>query len=117
MKQLKKDLKAVEKELKALIRKTESIEKEIAKIEKASTKKRKTKVKARGTRRAVAKKAKKISIPYTVFGVMKRSKKSFDADMLTKKTGLKKQQVNDALFKLKKRGMVKSVGRGVYVKK
>ena len=116
MKQLKKDLQAVEKALKALIRKTESIEKKIAKLEKASTKKRKTKDKVRATKKAVAKKDKKISIPYIVFGIMKRSKKSFDADMLTKKTGLKKQQVHDALFKLKKRGMVKSVGRGVYVK-
>jgi septal ring factor EnvC (AmiA/AmiB activator) len=117
MKQLKKDLQAVEKALKALIRKTESIEKKIAKLEKASTKKRKTKDKVRATKKAVAKKDKKISIPYIVFGIMKRSKKSFDADMLTKKTGLKKQQVNDALFKLKRRGMIKSVGRGVYVKK
>ncbi len=117
MKQLKKDIKVVNKGLKALIRKTESIEKKIAKIEKASTKKRKVKVKARGTKKAVAKKAQKISIPDTVFGVMKRSKKRFDSAMLTKKTGLRKQQVNDALFKLKKRGMTKSVGRGVYVKK
>ena len=117
MKQLKKDLKAVNKELKALIRKTESIEKKIAKIEKTSTKKRKAKVKARATKKAVVKKAKKISIPDTVFGVMKRSKKRFNADMLTKKTGLKKQQVQDALFKLKRRGLVKNVGKGVYVKK
>ncbi len=117
MKQLGKDIKVVNKGLKALIRKTESIEKKIAMIEKAPTKKRKVKVKARATKKAVAKKAKKISIPDNVFGVMKRSKKSFDADMLTKKTGLKKQQVNDALFKLKKTGMVKSVGRGVYVRK
>jgi len=48
---------------------------------------------------------------------MKRSKKGFDADTLMKKTGLRKQQVHDALFKLKKRGMIESVGRGVYVKK
>ena len=100
-----------------MIRKTESIEKKIAKLEKTSTKKRKVKVKARTTKKAVAKKAKKISIPDTVFGTMKRSKKGFNADMLTKKTGLRKQQVNDALFKLKRRGMIKSVGRGVYLKK
>ena len=117
MKQLKKDLQAVEKALKALIRKTESIEKKIAKLEKASTKKRKVKVKARATKKAVVKKAKKISIPDAVFGVMKRSKKRFDSPMLTKKTGLKKQQVQDALFKLKRRGLIKSVGIGVYVKK
>lgn len=114
MKQLKKDLTALGKELKALIRKTESIEKKIAKIEKGSRKTRKAKAKTRTTKRVAAT---KISIPDTVFGIMKRSKKSFDADMLTKKTGLQRQQVNDALFKLKKRGMVKSVGRGVYVKK
>ena len=117
MKQIIKDLKAVNKELKALIRKTESIEKKIAKLEKTSTKKIKVKVKVRATKKAVAKKAKKISIPDTVFGVMKRSKKSFDADMLTKKTGLRKQQVHDALSKLKKRGMIKSEGKGIYVKK
>jgi predicted Rossmann fold nucleotide-binding protein DprA/Smf involved in DNA uptake len=117
MKQLKKDLKVVNKGLKALIRKTESIEKKIAKLEKTSPKKRKVKLKARATKKAVAKKAKKISIPETVFGAMKRSKKGFDATMLMKKTGLRKQQVHDALFKLKKRGMIKSVGKGVYVKK
>ena len=117
MKQLKKDINVVNKGLKALIRKTESIEKKIAKLEKASTKKRKVKIKARATKKAVVKKVKKISIPDTVFGVMKRSKKRFDSAMLTKKTGLKKQQVQDALFKLKRRGMVKSVGKGVYVKK
>ena len=117
MKQVKKDLKVVNKELKALIRKTESIAKKIAKLDKTSIKKRKTKVKARATKKAIAKKAKKISIPDIVFGVMKRSKKGLDADILTKKTGLRKQQVHDALFKLKKRGMIKSVGRGVYLKK
>ncbi len=117
MKQLKKDFKAVNKALKVLIRKTESIEKKIAKIEKTSTKKRKVKVKARATKKAVTKKAKKISIPDTVFGVMKRSKKRFDSAMLTKKTGPKRQQVQDALFKLKRRGLVKNVGKGVYVKK
>ena len=117
MKQLKEDLKAVNKELKALIRKTESIEKKIAKIERTSTKKRKAKVKAKATKKVISKKAKKISIPDTVFGVMKRSKKKFDSAMLTKKTGLRKQQVQDALFKLKKRGMIQSVGKGVYVKK
>ena len=116
MKQLKKDLKVVNKELKALVRKTESIEKKIAKIEKASTKKIEVKVKARATKKAVAEKAKKISIPDTVFGVMKRSKKSFDADMLAQKTGFRKQQVHDAFSKLKKRGMIKSEGKGIYVK-
>ena len=75
MKQLKKDLKVVNKGLKALIRKTESIEKKIAKLEKPSPKKRKARVKARATKKAVTKKAKKISIPETVFGAMKRSKK------------------------------------------
>jgi predicted Rossmann fold nucleotide-binding protein DprA/Smf involved in DNA uptake len=117
MKQLKKDLKVVNKGLKALIRKTESIEKKIARLEKTSPKKKKAKVKARATKKAVAKKAKKISIPETVFGVMKRSKKGFDAAMLMKKTGLRKQQVHDALFKLKKRGMIQIVGKGVYVKR
>jgi len=117
MKQLKKDLKVVNKGLKALIRKTESIEKKIAKIEKTTPKKKTAKVKERARKKAVAKKANRISIPETVFGVMKRSKKGFDAAMLMKKTGLRKQQVHDALFKLKKRGMIKSVGKGVYVKK
>ena len=117
MKQMIKDLKAVNKELKALIRKSESIEKKIVKLEKASTKKIKVKVKARRTKKTIAKKAKKISIPDTVFGIMKRSKKSFNGDMLAQKTGLRKQQVHDALFKLKRRGMIRNVGKGVYVKK
>jgi len=117
MKQIIKDLKAVNKEIKALMRKTESMGKKITKLEKASTKKRKTKIKAMAKKKVISKKVKEISIPDTVFGVMKRSKKKFDSAMLTKKTGLRRQQVQDALFKLKKRGMIQSVGRGVYVKK
>jgi len=116
MKQLTKDLKAVTRELKKLTLKTEKIAKKLGKLEKAHGPKR-LKAKAKATKRAVPKKAKKISIPDTVFGIMKRSKKGFDSDMLMKKTGLRKQQVHDALFKLKKRGMIKSVGKGVYVKK
>jgi len=116
MKQLKKDLKAVTKELKRLTLKTQKIAKKLGKIEKLHAPKR-SKAQAKATKRVIAKKTKKISIPDTVFGVMKRSKKGFDADILTKKTGLRKQQVHDALFKLKKRGMIKSVGRGVYLKK
>jgi predicted Rossmann fold nucleotide-binding protein DprA/Smf involved in DNA uptake len=49
-----------------------------------------------------------------VLSVIKRSKDGVDNETISKKTGLKKNQVSNALSQLKKTGKIKSVKRGVH---
>lgn len=114
MKQLRKALNSVLKELKALTRKTEAIEKKLVKFENAQTSK-KTKAKA-------AKKKIPTKIPTkgtaidTVFAIIKKSRKGVDTATLKKKTGFNDKKVWNNVNTLKRKGKIKSAGRGVYVK-
>jgi predicted Rossmann fold nucleotide-binding protein DprA/Smf involved in DNA uptake len=53
----------------------------------------------------------------TVFEVIKRSRNGVSIDKLKEKTGLISRQLSNALYKLAKKGNIKSKGRGLYVKK
>ncbi len=104
MKQLKKDLQAVSKTLKQLTLRTENIVKRLDKPEKAKAKLK------------VTKKPAKVSAASTVLAIIKRSKKGVDVATLKNKTGLGSATVNSIIYRLKKKGKIKSGGRGIYVK-
>ena len=128
MKNLKKNLQSVTKELKALIKKVDQIVIAVEKLEKPKvTKKPKAKtVKAKPAKKSVAKKivVKKpapkkpgqLTAVDTVLGFIERSEKSIDTSVLIKETGFNEKKIHNIVYKLKKQGKIKSVGKGVYLK-
>ncbi len=135
MKNFKKDLQTVNRDLKALSKKVDKIIVSVEKLEKPKTVKakpvKKTVAKAKPVKKVAAKKvtvkkvvvkkpaAKKpviITAADTVLGVIKRSKKSVDVSTLMEQTGFNKRKIYNNVKVLTKRGKIKSVGRGVYVK-
>ena len=132
MKNLKKNLQAVNKELKALAKKVDRLAFAAGKLEKPKVaKKPKAKVvKRKPVRKTVAKKvaAKKRAVKKvaakkttktvidTVLAIIRRSKKGVNTAALMKKTGFNERQIHNNVYKLKKQGKVKSVGKGVYLK-
>ena len=132
MKNLKKNLQAVNRELKALAKKVDKIVAAVGKLEKPKVaKKPKAKVvkrkpvrktvakKAAAKKRTVKKPAKKKTTKTAIDSILtmiRRSKKGVSAATLMKKTGFSEKQIHNNVYKLKKQGKVKSVGRGVYLK-
>ena len=51
-----------------------------------------------------------------VYKAISSSKKGVDLATLAKKTGFEKKKIHNSIFRLKKQGKVRSVGRGVYMK-
>jgi len=136
-KNLKKNLQAVNREIKALSKKVDQMVVAIGKLEKPKAKTVKAKpvkkavAKAKPVKKIAAKKApvKKVAAKKpatkkpviitaadTVFGVIKRSKKGVDVSTLMEKTGFNRKKIYNNVKVLKKRGKIKSAGKGVYVK-
>jgi hypothetical protein len=113
MKQLKKDVQAVVRDLKRLTQMTEKIAKNLEKLDKAQVLK---KPKAKVRKKVVGKKAKKTNPSDTVLAIIKRRKKGIDVATLEKKTGFKKNNLRAIIFRLRKKGEIKSEGKGLYVK-
>ena len=128
MENLKKNLQTVNKDLEALSKKVDKMIVAVGKLEKPkAAKKPKTKVvKRKPVKKAVAKKvavkkpaAKKQVEPTaadTVLGFIKRYRKGVDVSTLMKKTGFNRRKIYDNAKILKKRGKIKSMENGVYVK-
>jgi predicted Rossmann fold nucleotide-binding protein DprA/Smf involved in DNA uptake len=142
MKNLKKNLQTVTRELKALAKNVDKIVVAVGKLEKPKVaKKPKAKVvKRKPVRKIAAKKvaakkrvvkkvaAKKVAVKKpaakqttktvidTVLAMIRRSKKGVNTATLMKKTGFSEKQIHNNVYKLKKQGKVKNVGRGVYLK-
>ena len=84
------------------------------------------KVKAKPARKApskpkkpVAKKAtpkKPITAGETVLKIISRSKKGVSPVTIAEKTGFALKKVHNIVYKLKKQGTIRSVGRGLYLK-
>jgi len=53
----------------------------------------------------------------SVFDSIKRSKKGIAIEKIKEKTGYDGRQLSNALYKLTKQGKIKTVSRGVYIKK
>ena len=113
MKQLKKDVRAVVRDLKRLTQMTEKIVKQLEKLDKAQAPK---KPKANARKKLVGKKAKKTNPSDTVLAIIKRSKKGIDVATLEKRTGFKKNNLRATIFRLRKKGEIKSEGKGLYIK-
>jgi putative endonuclease len=134
-KNLKKNLQAVNKELKALAKKVDRMVVAAGKLEQPKAVKakpvKKTVAKAKPVKKVAAKKApvKKVAVKKpaakkpvkltaadTVFGFIKRYRKGVDVSTLMEKTGFNRRKIYDNVKVLKKRGMIKNAGIGVYVK-
>ena len=51
-----------------------------------------------------------------VLAIINRSKKGVNSATLVKKTGFDNKKIANIVFKLRKQGKIKSVGRGIYTK-
>ena len=130
---MKKDLKAIKKEIKALTKKVDKLIVAAGKSEKAKPVK---KSKAKPVKKTVAKKtppkakpAKKVAVKKpaskkvvlvtatdTVFAVIKESINGVNTATLVEKTGFNRQKIYNSVMNLKKKGMVTSPEKGLYVK-
>jgi len=111
MKQLKKDLQAVLKSLKQATEKTENLMKKVEKFDKPLASR-----KPRAKALPKAKAPKKVSDSDAVLAIIKRFKKGVDGATLRKKTGFEGRKMRDIVYRLKKRGKIKTVDKGVYLK-
>ncbi|MBW1724372.1 MAG: hypothetical protein JRD87_05260 [Deltaproteobacteria bacterium] len=111
MKNLKKDLKAVNKELTALMKKTEALMKAVDKIgtQKAKQKPKEKKVSA-------AKKTGTKTAFDTVMGVIYRYRKGVTVTRIQEITGYDAKKIANIVYKGKKKGQIKSIDKGVYLK-
>ena len=131
MEQVKKEMKDVLKDLKQITKRAERIATKLDKLEKASKAKpaakakpkakstpvRKTvKKKAPAKKKAVAKKGKKMSASDTILKIIQSRKTPIDTATLKKRTGFKDNNIRMIVYRLKKRGEIKSVRKGVYQK-
>jgi hypothetical protein len=120
MKNFKKDLIDAAKAAKALALKIEKLQKQFAEMEKKHPKMPVKKASAKKVVKPAAKKtvAKKKAVTATdaVLGIINRSKKGVDVAGLKKKTGYKDRKIYDIVKTLKKRGKIKTPGKGIYVK-
>ena len=137
MKNLKKNLRSVDKDLKVLAKKVDKMIVAVGKLGKPKAKAtkakpvKKTATEAKPVKKVAAKKAPVKKVPVkkpaakkpviitaadTVFGFIKRYKKGVDVSTLMEKTGFNKRKIYNNVKVLTKRGKIKSVGRGVYVK-
>ena len=125
MKNFKKDLDDAVKMTKALTVMLEKLQKQFAEMEKKHPKMPTKKAPEKKTKKAVAKKtvAKKTAPKKTqatatdiVLAIVNRSKKGVDSANIMKKTGFDKKKVANIVFRLRKKGKIKNVKEGVYVK-
>jgi len=125
MKNLKKNLQIVNKDLKAMSKKVDKMIVAVGKLEKPKAKATKAKsvkktvskakpVKKIAAKKSAPKKTAKTAIE-TVFGFIKRYKKGVNTATLMKKTRFSEKQIQNNVYKLKKQGKIKSVGRGLYL--
>ena len=110
------------KDLKELNQKTQKVIKQVEKLEKAKVPK-KAKPKPAAAKKPKAKKAavkkpaaKKSAPSETVLKIINRRKKGADVATLAKITGFKEGNLRAIIFRLRKKGDIKSTTKGTYVK-
>jgi hypothetical protein len=125
MTELESLIKTVAEGLKLMAQGVEKLAEKVEDLGKSpSEEKVKTKRKspAKPKKKAAAVKAvkpaskKSVAAADTVLGVIKSSKKGVGTATIVEKTGYDRKKVANIVFKLKKLGKIKSVGRGVYAK-
>jgi len=66
-------------------------------------------------KKKLVKKTKEPTVLDRVYKVIKRSRKGATVEKIQDATKLDKKQISNSLYKLSKKGMIKTVSRGVYV--
>ena len=94
----------------------EKLEMSVPKKQPKAKRKPARKTKAKVIARPKKAPAKKTTAVDTVLAIINRSKKGVDSATLSAKTGFDKKKIANIVFKLRKSGKIKSVGRGVYMK-
>ncbi|MGA8239739.1 MAG: hypothetical protein WB818_04140 [Desulfobacterales bacterium] len=127
MTQASNQLKSIAKHLAALSTKVEKLSKQVdkgltAKKTASKSTKAKPKAKPKVTKAAPVKKVKTVKVDKgetvlnSVFDVIKKSRKGISIAQLKEKTDLNPRQLSNALYKLTKKGSIKSMSRGIYAK-
>lgn len=128
MKKLQSQLKSISKSLVSLSKQVGKVADRLNKLQSSKTtssvkKKKKATVKSKpAAKKAKTSKTKKTpakekTVLDIVFEAVRRSRNGVSIDKLKEKTGLVSRQLSNALYKLTKKGNIKSKGRGLYVKK
>jgi replication protein A-like len=136
MKKVQNTLISIADALQKLSKQFKAASKELDKLKKASKKKAKAttaKKTVKSKAKAVAKKTKKkatapkktakskaasaSSVIDAVFTAIKKTRKGITISEIKAKTKLESRQISNAVYKLSKRGQIKTTKRGVYVKK
>jgi len=125
MTQASNQLKSIAKHLTALSKKVEKLSIQVDKglaAKKTVSKSTKAKPKAKAKKVAPVKKVKMAKVDKgatvlnSVLDVIKKSRKGISIAQLKEKTDLNPRQLSNALYKLTKKGSIKSMSRGVYTK-
>jgi predicted Rossmann fold nucleotide-binding protein DprA/Smf involved in DNA uptake len=123
MTQASNQLKSIAKHLTALSKQVEKLSKQVDKglaTKKAVSKSTKTKPKAKKAAPVkqvkMAKVDKGATVLNSVLDVIKKSRKGISIAQLKEKTDLNPRQLSNALYKLTKKGSIKSMSRGIYTK-
>jgi predicted Rossmann fold nucleotide-binding protein DprA/Smf involved in DNA uptake len=122
MKKLKDQLKTISSSLTSLSKQVEKITKQVEKLQskKAAVAPKKTAVKKKVVaKKAPAKKApaKPPTVIDSILNAIKKTKKGITIAQLKEKTEFNSKQLSNALYKLTKKGEIKTKSRGLYVKK
>ena len=109
-------MKAMAQGIEALAEKLDTIAKSRVddKVKAKSARKSPSKPKKSVAKKAAPKKA--ITAAETVLKIISRSKKGVSPATISEKTGFALKKVHNIVYKLKKQGKIRSVGRGLYLK-
>lgn len=123
MTQASNQLKSIARDLTALSKQVEKLSKQVDKgLATKKTASKSTKKNPKAKKAAPAKKVTKAKVDKgatvlnSVLDVIKRSRKGISIAQLKEKTDLNPRQLSNALYKLTKKGSIKSMSRGVYTK-
>ncbi len=117
MANVKAQLASIAKALVDLSKRVEKVSQQVEKLKAAPAKKataKKATAKKKTAPKAAA--AKKMTVLEKVYEVIRRSRNGANIAKLREKTKLESRQLSNALYKLTKKGKIKSKSRGVYIK-
>ena len=123
MTQASNQLKSIAKHLTALSKQVEKLSKQVDKgLAAKKTASKSTKAKPKAKKAVPVKKVKMVKVDKgatvlnSVLDVIKKSRKGISIAQLKEKTDLNPRQLSNALYKLTKKGSIKSMSRGIYTK-
>jgi predicted Rossmann fold nucleotide-binding protein DprA/Smf involved in DNA uptake len=123
MTQASNQLKSIAKHLTALSKQVEKLSKQVDKgLAAKKTVSKSTKAKPKAKKATPVNKVKMVKVDKgatvlnSVLDVIKKSRKGISIAQLKEKTDLNPRQLSNALYKLTKKGSIKSMSRGIYTK-